>query len=368
MSAQTPDSANAGGKSWTVVPCGKNDLAPLEFFFKTHFPGKEAYGSMGLFHWRAFDHYIMPGIVNLIKDNERIVSILSNTPKRISIQGKDCLAAEIGDAFTDPAYQRQGMLALLTNQSTREALERGIHGVYSTPDAQTPSLPAFIKKAGFVKPESPKVKSLVLLLNPGPFIRRYTHWLIGLYGGALFLTLYFLYYLGLKGWGRRTPGEIVELNALPEKWDEFWDEARGAYDFILERNRQALTWRFFRNPHKYTFYALRDRGRILGYAVYRIVADAEIKRMILADFLFLPGQEPRFRALLIQVITDALKFGVSYINTWCVEGGPYHGPLKRCGFTARNDILLIWFQNEFAGMLQKRCRSWHFTIADSDNG
>jgi GNAT superfamily N-acetyltransferase len=343
-------------------------LACLELFFKTHFPGREAYGSMGLFHWRAFDHYIMPGIVNLIKDGDRIVSILSNTPKRISLKGTDCLVAEIGDAFTDPAYQRQGMLTLLTNQATREALEGGIRGVYSTPDAQTPSLPAFINKAGFVNPKNPKIKSLILLLNPGPFLRKRTHWLIGQYGGALFQTLYFLYYLCLKGWGRTTSGEIAELQALPDDWDEFWNEASGTYDFILERNRHALTWRFFRTPHKYTFYALRDRGRIVGYAVYRIVADAEIKRMILADFLFLPGQEQRFRKLLTQVLRDALKFGVSYINTWCIEGGPYHGPLKRCGFMARNDILLIWFHNEFAAMLQNQCRSWHFTIADSDNG
>jgi|GEM_PF-2834077 len=354
-------------KPWTVVPCGREDLAALGLFFKTHFPGSEEYGSMGLFHWRAFDHYIMPGILNLIKDGDRIVSILSNTPKRIFLKGTDCMVAEIGDAYTDPTYQRQGMLALLTNQSTREALERGIQGVYTTPDAETPSLPAFLKKCGFFNPGIPKVKSLVLPLNPGPFIQRHTHWLIGHYGGTLFLSLYSLYYLALRALDRDAAAEIAAVQSLPDEWDEFWEEARGAYDFLLERNREALAWRFFRNPHKYTFYILRERGRILGYAVYRIVADSQIKKMILADFLFLPGQESRFRTLVIRVLGDAQRSGVSYVNTWCVEGSPYHQALKRCGFMARNNILLIWFKNEFASRLQEQCRSWHFTIGDSDN-
>jgi len=64
---------------------------------------------------------------------------------------------------------------------------------------------------------------------------------------------------------------------------------------------------------------------------------------------------------------DAQRSGVSYVNTWCVEGSPYHQALKRCGFMARNNILLIWFKNEFASRLQEQCRSWHFTIGDSDN-
>ena len=109
---------------------------------------------MGLFQWRAVEHYLTRGIVNLIKDGDRIVSILSNTPKSLLSAGRD-LVAEIGDAFTDPDYQRQGMQTLLTLQSIQDAWDRGMKGVYSTPDHQTPSLSAFINKANFCPSRAP---------------------------------------------------------------------------------------------------------------------------------------------------------------------------------------------------------------------
>jgi GNAT superfamily N-acetyltransferase len=131
--------ASRSRKTWEVTPFQDSDLQDIGLFFKRHFPNSGLYGAMGLFQWRAVENYIARGIINLIKDEGRIVSILSNTPKHLLIGGEQHLVAEIGDAFTDPEYQRQGMQTLLTARSIQDALDRGIRGVYSTPDHQTPS-------------------------------------------------------------------------------------------------------------------------------------------------------------------------------------------------------------------------------------
>ena len=367
MKTEVKNLNNGQSRTWKVIPFENRDLPALGLFFKQHFRSASQYGSMGLFQWRAVDNYLMSGIINLIKDGERIVSTLSNTPKRLFVRGEGRLVAEIGDANTDPQYQRQGMLALLINQSTRDALDKGIQGVYSTPDTKTPSLPAFIKKANYLPQQGLDIQSLIFPIDIGPFVQAHTHWLIGHYAGSLFLTLVYLYYLVMKGLNHRSQAFTVdELLALPDDWDNFWDKARQSYDFIFEKNKQALTWRFFRNPNKYKFYIVKNKDEIVGYIVYRIVNDDDIKRLIIADFLFLPGYEFHFKVLLLKVFEDALRIGANLISSWCIKGSNYYKFFKKFGFIKRGNILLIWFQNEFASALKNGHR-WHFTISDSDN-
>jgi hypothetical protein len=354
-------------KAWEVIPFQNSDLASIGLFFKRHFPAPGLYGTMGLFQWRAVDHYIMRGIINLIKDEGRIVSILSNTPKHLLIAGQQHLVAEIGDAFTDPEYQRQGMQTLLTVQSIQDAVGSGIQGIFSTPDHRTPSLSAFVNRANFLPLAGPEVKSLVLPLNLGLLFRQRGHWLAAQYVGALHLTLAFIYFWLMKGLHSASRLEIVELKSLPENWDRFWEKCRQPYEAIFTRSREALTWRFFRNPNRYTFYAAMDQGELAGYAVHRVSDDTGNRTLVLADFLFLPGREAHLNALLLKVLEDGLKAGVSHIYTWCCSKSPYYGLLRKYGFMKRNDILLIWFQNEFASLLQEHNGKWHFTISDSDN-
>ena len=304
-------------EAWKVVPFQDADLPAIGRFFKRHFPGPGHYGTMGLFQWRAVEHYLTRGIVNLIKDGDRIVSILSNTPKSLLVGGEEYLVAEIGDAFTDPDYQRQGMQTLLTLQSIQDAWDRGMKGVYSTPDHQTPSLSAFINKANFLPLEGPDVKTLVLPLNIGHLLRLRGHWLAAQYAGSFHQTLAWLYFRLMKALHAGSPGGNRRAFIPACNLGTFWEKARKPYDAIFSRNRQALTWRFFRNPNRYTFYGAMEQGELAGYVVHRVSEDTGTRILILADFLFLPGREAHLAALLLKVLEDALKAGVSHIYTWC---------------------------------------------------
>ena len=66
--------------------------------------------------------------------------------------------------------------------------------------------------------------------------------------------------------------------------------------------------------------------------VHRVSEDTGNRILILADFLFLPGREAHFAALLLKVLEDALKAGVSHIYTWCSSKKTDYRFLKKYGF------------------------------------
>ena len=59
--------------------------------------GSGDYGNMGFFYWKIISNYIRPGIINLIKDGDRIASTTSVTPKLLVYENEVINAAEIGD-------------------------------------------------------------------------------------------------------------------------------------------------------------------------------------------------------------------------------------------------------------------------------
>ena len=158
MKTPATDSGRESRKDWKVVPFQDADLPAIGRFFKRHFPGPGHYGTMGLFQWRAVEHYLTRGIVNLIKDEDRIVSILSNTPKSLLIGGEERLVAEIGDAFTDPDYQRQGMQTLLTLQSIQDAWDTGNEGRILHARSSDPVAERVYQQANFLPLEGTEVE------------------------------------------------------------------------------------------------------------------------------------------------------------------------------------------------------------------
>jgi len=351
--------------AWVAVPFESADLPAIGQFLKKQYTGPGTYGTMGMFQWKIIDNYIQPGFINLVKDNGEIISTTSVTPKQLFFRGRKYRVAEIGDTYTDLNYQRQGIFALLINRSTEDAVNKGMQFIYGTPNDK--SLPGYEKKANYKTISGVNVKSLMIPLNIKPFIQRKSHWLIGSYAGSLFCTLVCGYFLVKRFLSGSLATEIEELETIPADWNDFWEKSREPYDFIFARDKKALIWRFFKNPNKYRFYVLKEKDQILGYLVYRIICDAEITTLLIADFLFLPGWETDLKALLFRILYDALDANVTRINAWCTRDSPYFKVFKEFGFIERVDIPIICFQNDFALTLLANSRTWHFTVSDSDN-
>jgi len=352
-------------KKWTPISFKPDDLQELGYFFKKVYTGIGNYGTMELFHWKIIDNPVYRGIINLIKDGGQIASTTSITPKRALVKGREYIVAEIGDTYTDPQYQRQGMFTLLINKSTEDALSLGIQLVYGTPNNQ--SLPGYEKKANYKKTGAIQVRSLVIPLNITNQIQRRTHWLIGNFVGCIYSIFSYGNYLYRRAMTVDQETTIEEPEHLSADWDEFWNESRREYDFIFARDRRALTWRFVKNPNRYKIYILKKEKKIIGYVAYRIIFSEEDTTLIVSDFLFLPGNEHYLLSIMSKILEDALNANVSKINVWCPIESPYYKFFKQYGFIDRSDIPVIFFRNEFALNVQENCRRWHFTISDSDN-
>jgi len=354
-----------GEKERTVVSYVPQDLPAIAHFFKRIYTGAGSYGSADLFRWKIMDNPVMPGIINLVKDNGRIISTTSITPKRLLLRRHEYQVAEIGDTYTDPSYQRQGLFALLINQSTQDALTKGINFIFGTPNNQ--SLPGYVKNAKYKIMQSINIRSLVIPVDIKPYIQLRIGWLMGIYTAALFSTFMCGYSLIKRITIKRGNFKIDESNELPHDWDNFWEKARMNYDFIFSRDRQSIEWRFFKNPEKYNLLVLREESVIVGYVICRAIYNRKSTTLYVVDFLTLPGHEESLEILLSRVLQDALRANVTKIGAWCVKASPYFRIFRRFGFLERSGLPLISYQNDFAREVEENCRNWHFTISDSDN-
>jgi GNAT superfamily N-acetyltransferase len=362
-SSATKDRADT---KWNAVPYQPLDLPAVARFFKRNYSGPGSYGSADLFHWKLSANVTAPGILNLVKDGDEIVCTMSVVPKKALFKGSGKVVAEIGDIYTEPAYQRQGMFALLARRSTADAEARGIHFIYGLPNQQ--ALPGWEKRGNFKIMSGVQIKSLVVPLDIKPLLQKDSRWLMGHYASSLFLTMMWVYFAVRKAIVRIPASLTVEeVTAIPPGWGDFWDEAKAPFDFILSRDRETMHWRYFLNPNRYRFYILREGRRITGYLVYRIIFDPAVTVLVIADYLSLPGREKDLRMLLFKVIHDAAIAGVTKVNAWCTASSGYIDTFKGFGFIERSDIPIISFQNDYSRSLQDQFRRWHFTVGDSDN-
>ncbi|MBM3451434.1 MAG: GNAT family N-acetyltransferase, partial [Armatimonadetes bacterium] len=286
----TPEGEKAR-RTWTATPYSMEDVPKIAQFFKRQYQGMGTYGGSDLFYWKVVNNALMPGVINLVKDGDRIASTTSVTPKRLIVGGQEIAGAEIGDTYTDANYQRQGMFLLLINQSTQDALARGVQFVYGTPNTQ--SLPGYEAKANYLRIPSLQLTSLSLPINVTPLLQRKANWLLATYAGAIASTGVMLASTAQR---LMSPSATIEEVAeLPADWDEFWQASAAAYDFILARDRRAMEWRYFSHPFSYRILVARSGGAIQGYVVYRIVHGDDLSVLSIADFLFCPGQEGLLR-------------------------------------------------------------------------
>ena len=350
---------------WSHVPYKIEDLPAIGLFFKLLYKGGGDYGNMALFHWKIINNYVQKGIINLIKDKNRIASTTSVTPKILVLKNKKINAAEIGDTYTHPDYWRQGMFSLLINQTRRDALREGIDFIYGTPNKL--SLPGYQKKANFDIINNLKVRTLIFPVDISQVMTEKIHWIFGSIIHPIFkITFSFFSKLNNIFLPNDKSITLEEIYEIPDDWNKFWNQAKEGYDFIFNRNVEAIKWRYFDNPNQYNFITLRKNKSLIGYIVCRVTHNENTKNIVIADYLTIPGEEVVLITGINKIINDAFAIGANLVSLWCVEDTPHFKIFKKKGFIVRNSIPIICYQNEFSEQMKSRL-SWHFTVGDSDN-
>ena len=349
---------------WKCTPFESFDLPNIGLFFKKQFKGIGDYGSMSLFHWKINQNYAEKGLINIVKDGSTIASTTSITPKKLLLNGEVITCAEIGDTYTDENYQRQGLFSLLINQSRSDANEKGIEFIYGTPNHQ--SLPGYEKRANFKVMPNLNVLDLSLMSNIQAGLQRKLHWTIASFIGCIYNISVFAKMMFGSLLSSTHSLNVDLINELPSDWNEFWEKAKAPYDFIFNRNQEGLTWRYFESPNKYHFYRAHKNNTTVGYIVYRWIFDEKESHLVIADFLFLPGQEALLLPTLHKTMASVWRTHFFKVKLWCVKSSPYMSALKKFGFKINGPIPVICHQSNFVKEFDK-CNTWHFSISDSDN-
>lgn len=351
---------------WTVSSYKKDDLSDIGRFFRRVYKGYGSHGSMEYFQWKIIENPVKPGVINLVRAPTEIGSVTSLTPKLLFFKGQPLLAAEIGDTFTDPIFQRQGMFSLLVNQSRLDGNSLGINFIFGTPNDQ--SLPGYKKYADF----KPIAGIGLRALNFPVHVRKLAlntrmPRIIASVVGSLWTLLVRLWLCSKAFFNARHGWHIEEVSELPPDWDSFWDESRSTCNFLFSREREYLKWRYFDNPYRYHVLIARRAGRICGYLIYRLVADERMPTLRIADYLSAPGEERVLASLLNCVLHAALEMGAVKVSAWCPSSNPHFREFRAYGFQKGGEIPVICHQSTIAKKIEKECQSWHFSLGDSDN-
>jgi hypothetical protein len=352
--------------AWDIRCLRGVDLPLVSSFFRRVLSGEYLYGSQELFHWKIFNNIYSVGCLNAIEVDGAIVSTTSLTPKRLVFRGQNILAAEIGDTYTDEAFQRRGMFADLVNHTRLQGHSAQVQFIYGTPNQN--SLPGYEKKANFKKLSTLDVRSLSLpmgmpkrlsLLLPS-IIRDLADYILRV---AILLRVF------AKNFWKFNRGFTVTQNSQIDEnqWNEFWQKAVHGVDACFDRSYKAKNWRYDQSPNSYdTFLLWRDKI-LVGYVVTRKVVNDGIPMLVIADCMVIAGFGQGIRCLLWKVFEKALNENLKRINSWLVFDSWYFHEFINFGFFCRDKISVISYFDDTFKMIDANSTRWHFTIGDSDN-
>ena len=262
----------------------------------------------------------------------RIAGLSLAIVRRVRMRGQDYLVRDGVDAAVDPGYQGRRLYSSMADE-----LE------------STPQTAEFDLGCGYVtnrkmwhqrsrKGRKPLANPIQVLLKPyrarAIVARRREK-----YGGRLPAPLAVLRIelertLNRLGhWPYRRRGRcdwsISTLERFDDRIEGFFDEAARPFDFVVVRTRDSMNWRYG-DPAagRFTVRAAEQKGKLLGYLVFKIAEGAGQ----IGDLLALPGRTDVVRSL----VEDALGFfreaGVELVTCWMISRHPYNGILRRYGF------------------------------------
>ena len=356
-------------------------------------PGTDPVWSVDYFKWKLGSaNPAGRGFLTCAISGEDVVGVTSITPKRAWYRQQVMRAAEIGDAYTHPAWLRRptthrtvaagseprprplstsdyltrSIFGRLSVDTRARALQQGIQLIYGTPNAR--SRAGYEKRLGFVS-HVYNNQSMIRLTARGVVSRDHR-----LAWGLRLLSVAEDAYQGIahavSEVPRRTSGDTVELMAqATDELDELWDRLKGQYAFSLLRDRAYFQYRFFEHPlATYRIYRLSRRGRLDGVMVTRTLTTTWGKRYChIADWCVDVSRSGLFPILLEHVMHAEDRTCIDGFFLWSGTAQRSALALRLLGFVGASAAPIIFFQHAAGRELLERCRDLDFTLACSDN-
>jgi len=166
---------------------------------------------------------------------------------------------------------------------------------------------------------------------------------------------------------------ILSVNHFDNKINNFWDDVKEHYSFIIVRKQDYLNWRYC-DPRggEYTIKISEEENKITGYIVLRINRyHPDYPEGYIVDMLTFPDRHDVAESLLRDSIRFFDKNNINVIHCLVIKKHPYEVLLKQHGFVdIRNRVYfiikLIDGGSEWDDFLSAPPNKMHFQYGDTD--
>jgi GNAT superfamily N-acetyltransferase len=294
------------------------------------------------------------------REDGAVLGQYATMPVRLLVKGRIVRGSWGMDVMVRPDLQRKGIgsrLFLYWDQQVEASLGLGL------------SLESYTLFRKLQWEDVGPVPCYSKVLDPKALLsRRLPRGLASLLSPALRLALWAAFPT------RPTRGSSVRVAPLegefgPE-YDALWEKASSKFDFIAERKRDYLQWKYRKPPHvRYDVFEARraPEGELTGYVVLRTAVRNRVRLALLVDLFADPEDKETLGALLDRAIEYACEASAARLQSFTFDRR-ITGRLLSKGF------LLIPSPMQFCvriksdagqGFFRDTSR-WHVTFGDSD--
>jgi len=317
--------------------------------------------------WKFLSSPVGFPLVCIAEGGGEILSHCASMPTLISVDGKEVLASQGVDLCTHPQYRGQGLIGRVMQCRNRMKEERGVALDYGFPNRASYHLS--MAKQGF-RDLAMEMVQHQFIVDRERFFRKVPLGALKRFGYASLVTL--RRSLGPRG---RTDLEIEAVERFSADATALYERARDRFDLIARRDADHLNWRYGDlRGGRYLRRAVREDGRLLGYAVHKVEDRDGTVYLDVVDVLVEDGRDDALAALMLDALDTAYRSGAESALCCLPQGHPYGRTLQDLGFVAQPRLTgdmpmrMIWFDRGLAdlSLLGRDGLNGHVTLGDTD--
>ena len=117
--------------------------------------------------------------------------------------------------------------------------------------------------------------------------------------------------------------DVEPISSFDDEVNDFWDQVKGNYSYILERRKEYLNWRFC-DPRGGDYHVLqaKEDGRVLGYVATEVRESQGYSEGYILDLLALPDRDDVADELFKSACKYLDERGVNAVHYRVVKGTP----------------------------------------------
>lgn len=311
--------------------------------------------------WKLTNNPSGKGVAALAVNSENtIVASTTAVYKSVWVDGRPETACEFGDSFTNPAYQKQGIMSKLVQKATEAVLEDGVDIIYTTPNHQ--SRPGYEKRCSFLVKEMFDLYFWSFPLTPFYLAGKKIPAIKSL---RIFDPLYKSIFNAAKLF-------CTSAEEKPLLFDESYDRLNkrlvDQHLFLVSKNAAYMHFRYCENPDSQLYGLIESRdtsGNLEAALIYKVCSQSGMKVFFVADMFGI--NRKALSSVWTRAIVTGSQRGFDIVAFW----GPKSfkmlkafAPLPPLPLSSKN---LMFYKSQPGLNIITGTKEILFAIGDSDN-